>query len=252
MPDEIKEKSATTFDANAFVQSILAQNSGDKDAALRAIGRDAKKARDSRNQWKTRAETAEGELATLKKPGSKVLAGDDLKEYEAFVELKVKVKDIKDGLTERDELKKKVADNEFATSATKAAKLVKYKQPTVLLEQLNSRELDLTFRKDKQKNDAGDEIEVEIPYVKKRGDDKAQPTKLTDFFDRDEMKPYKLALMASDGTDAVEDEDVRFVPVQGSGPASQGKAQSQRDITGDYLASRYSFPGSEKKEAANK
>lgn len=232
----------TAFDLNAFLASVLAQNGGDKDAAIKHLGRENKKARDSRNRHKVRADTAEGELKKLKAPGSKVFEGDQLKEVEAILALNLKAKDITDGLAERDTLKVKVTDQERLTGATKASKLVGYKQPSVLLDQLNSqgREQDITFKKEKVKQDDDTEVLQEVPYVTKRGDTKAVPVKLVEYV-TENLKAYIPALMASD--DAQESEDEVLTPVPGSGPAPRGKPSTTVNATDKYLKGRYSLPG---------
>jgi hypothetical protein len=235
-PTEGSPQAVKPFDMNAFLASVLAQNGGDKDASIRQLGRENKKARDSRNRHKARADAAEAKLKTLESPGSKTFAGDVLKEVEEFTGLNLKVKDIKDALAERDSLKAKVTDHERLTASTKASKLLGYKQPTVLLDQLNApgREQDITFKKEKV-----DDVEQEVPYVAKRGDSKASAVKMSDYV-AENLKAYIPALMSSDEDERAEDEVL--TPVPGSGPAPRGKPSTTKDATDKYLAGRYKLP----------
>jgi len=229
------------FDMNAFLASVLAQNGGDKDASIRQLGRENKKARDSRNRHKARADKAEMELTALKAPGSKTFAGEQLKEVEEFLGLNLKAKDIKDGLAERETLREFKTGTERLTASTKASKLLGYKQPTVLLDQLNApgREQDITFKKEKIKDDAGEDVEQEVAYVTKRGDSKASAVKLGDYV-TEHLKAYIPALMSSDEDERVEDEVL--TPVPGSGPAPRGKPSNTVGPTEKYLAGRYKLP----------
>lgn len=241
MPEE-KESAPPPFDLNKFLQTILAQNAGDKDATIRQLGIENLRSRAKYRKVRARADELE---KNLPQKDAKVLVGEEAKNYDLIQELKLTPKDIKDGLAERDTLKSQLAGLRFESDVSKAANAfdVKYK-PGILLDQLNSRGMEVAFRKAKVKDDAGNEDEVELPHVRKKGEDKAPWTVLNEYVDKD-LKDYKPALEVSAETNGEGDANRRFTPVPGGTPAAPGKARGKRDLAADYLASRYVLPGEE-------
>lgn len=231
----------TTFDLNAFLASILAQHGGDKDAAIKQLGSELKKTRDKIRGFKERAEKAEAVIGGQK--DAVILTGDDAKEYKDFKELGIKVKDAKEALAEVPTLRAFKVNTERAEASTKAVKLLEWRQSTVLLDQINSRGLDLSFKKVKIKDSDGNEEEKELPHVRKQGDDKTQWVTLSDEYVAEQWgKPYLTALKASDdASESDEEAHLTTFPV-GPGPSQKsGKAQS-RDLVGDHLTKTFGSP----------
>ena len=231
---------AVSFDMNKFLSSILAQNGGNEKAALRQLGKENLRIRNKYQTVRRENETLKSQL-----PGkdSVVLTGDEAKDHLALKERKLSAKDIFDAIAERDTLRGNVTAMERKDAVNRAATIygdVKYR-PTILLDQLNSREMDISFRKIKVKDEAGNEDEQELPHVRKRGDDKGQWTELKPYVEK-ELKEYKPALEVSEA-EASGEQGRRLTPAPGSSPSAPGKARGNRDLVSDHISSSYSFPG---------
>jgi hypothetical protein len=243
MADDVTSGEAPTavsFDMNKFLSSILAQNGGNERAALRQLGKENLRIRNKYQSVRKENETLKGQL-----PGKDavVLVGDEAKEYQSLKERKLTAKDIFDAIAERDTLRGNVTEMQRKDAVNRAATIyedVKYR-PSILLDQLNGRDMEISFRKVKIKDEAGNEDEHELPHVRKRGDDKGQWTELKPYVDK-ELKEYKPALEVSEA-DTAGTQERRMTPVPGSSPSAPGKARGSRDIVNDHIAASYSFPG---------
>ncbi len=231
-----------SFDINAFAASILAQVGGDKDAAIRKLGRELKKARDRRRDAEVRVQELESKLPAK---DAVIIVGDDAKLYNSIKPLNLKAEDIVAGLKERDTLRTENTGIKRKQAATEAGAVHKFK-PGILLDQLNSRSMDLATQKAKVKDAKGVEQEQEVWHVRKQGDDKATWTPLKDWAES-ELKDY-LPALKDDGSSPTPGEP-RFVPVPGSLPAAPGsKAQgSATELVQGHISRRYALPGEETK-----
>lgn len=228
------------FNLDGFLASILAQVNGDKDAAIKQLGRENFKIRAKYREIRTKHEEL---VKALPAKDAVVLAGDDAKAWNEFKGLGLPVADVKKGLEERGTLQAKVVGMEREGSATKAAAVHKWK-PGVLLDLINSRQLDLSVQKVQVKDPKDGQTKDEDQWhVRKQGDSKATWTPLTKYAET-EMKDYLPALQLSEGSGAEGEGAPRFSPVPGSSPAAPGgKAMTGGDVAQAHISRRYSPPG---------
>jgi hypothetical protein len=236
------------FSINEFLRTVLAQVGGDKDAAMRKLGRDAQRARARAREAELKISEVEKKLPT---DGSIVLNGDDAKEYTEFKKLGRKTAEITTDLNKLGGLEARVTGMEREKDCTKVCDLLGYKHPPVLLDQLNGRKMDLTFRKAKVKDEEGKDVEQDnVPCVRAQGDEKAPWTPVQEWVEKD-LKLYLPALLGTSESDS--DSGERFVPVAGVGTSRttpSGRARGSSEVVTSYLASRYAVPGA--KDAGTK
>ena len=174
------------------------------------LERDNKKYRD-----KLRDKTTELDELKKKVPaeGSVVLNAEDAKAWKGYQELG-KLEDLKKTVTERDELKEKVAQQEHQTAAAEAATAAGY-NVKALLKLPGTDKLKFEVKKEKVDNQ-----DVDIAYVTDTAKQGATPQKLSDWIDANhaEMKPALAA-------DAAEGErrsgDRRYVAQRSTGDAAK-------------------------------
>lgn len=155
------------------------------------------------------------------KDGSRVLSVDEAKEFEDFRKLNLKPDAIKAKLDETAKLSEKLAQTEAEKLFDTVGELLGVENPAALKKLLARADLDLELRDVRVKQDDGSFKVEQVPFAKKRGDDKAQPEPLTDYIEREESEFIPALMTAPENAN---DDDTR-----GTGARSdEGTAPTRR------------------------
>lgn len=242
MPPENNDggSASGTFNMEALLANMIRDANGDVKAAAAKLARQLKKTRERAQAAEADRDKYKTDLDKLTGEGSVVLSGDEAKQ---FTELKAKgltLAQIGERLTAHDSLLAENTKIKSEATTSKAAKVYGYNDK-VLLDLLTNRDQEVSFRKVKVKDEAGNEVEQELPHVRKRGDDKTQWV-LLDAYATKELKPYLPALTASGEQES--DDTHRFTPMEGNGSSASGSARGKdgKDAVSKVLNGRYFDP----------
>ena len=190
---------------------------------------DNHKYRIERKRLRTENDTLKQENEDLKK---RVLSPDDFKRWEALSKLTLKPEEITAALTERDELKAKVARSDLREERGKAAEALGWKAGVLdRLMELERLTLDWREVERPKKDDPKGTEKVRMPHVRPAADEKAE-LKPLDKYVSEHLADFLPALSASategGGDKRADGEGVRFPkqPVSGK-PAGDGPSREE-------------------------
>lgn len=234
--------SSTKKEVAPNVASLIARH-GSAEQALAVVAADNWTLRNSRREWRERAETAEGKL----KPGTVLLSPDDAKEWEKMKGFG-KASEVEAKLKERDTLAAKDAERTVADQANVAARQYGY-NAEALASLVSDKKLTLTV---KDRSGAKEGEPTKDILIREPGEGKSE-VHITDYVEK-LPKFYQAALAAkedgqgSSSTDATGN-GVRFVRQSSTDSGRQGN-NAKGDLT-QQLKDRYPSP-SERAAATTK
>jgi hypothetical protein len=205
---------------------------GDKDAALRKLWKSGFNTRKERDALKEQLEAA------TPKDGSKMLKPDEVKEWDAFKALGKPAAEIKTTLESHATLAQKVSEGETTQSATEAAKAMGW-NADALLDLGKTKQLKFSVKK--EKNDAGQEVEVAYVQTSEQG---STPVKLSEYAPKN-LSVYLPALTtsASAGNSGDARRTTQYVQQSSATETQQQKAQPGTQVPG---GNAYVTPGMRK------
>ncbi len=255
MADENDEGSGgerRPFDIEGALNSLIARNGNDQRAALRTLSEDNFQYRRTIRKLKQQIEDLS--KRPVLKEGEKIVGADRAKTLEDFEALKVKVEDVKNGLSERDTLKNKEAERKHAEAIATGVKPLRM-NAEVMADLIRTRSLQHELRDVEIEDEVtGKTVTASVLHLRKADGDNWSPANK---FAEKELKGYLPALRLSDDDESEEsandeaadashrdDDDQprhRPFPKQASGAGSKAPRNSA-DVVDKHIRGRYTLP----------